>query len=214
VELDHAGEIERGEHVAVTHDEAFVDTFGRESDPTRRSERDQLDRVAQSHIAESPIGEVLPKRLREIPHRQDDFVDTVSCEPGELSFEKRDVADRHERFGARVGQWAEASALAAHEKHRLHGAEVLGSAGGAAVVVASAFGVEVGAAAEGPGAAVVLDPAPETVVVAADGSVDESVVSIGSAESGGTVVTSVGLARFASPGTAPNASRSSSSETK
>ena len=71
-------EIERGEHVAVAHDEPLVEALGREADRAGGAERVVLDRVAQRQVAEATVGEVRLERVGQVAERQHHLVDAVT----------------------------------------------------------------------------------------------------------------------------------------
>ncbi len=109
VEVHHRIEVEAGEHVAVADDDAFVDPLGREAHRTRGAERFLLDRISQDDVTElvvtGAVGlEVPVERVGEIAHRQHDLVDTMRCQPRELTFQVRLIGDRQQRLGRRKGQ--------------------------------------------------------------------------------------------------------------
>ena len=169
MEREHGAEVELGEHVAVAHHEALVDAVGGEANTARGTEWLLLDRIAQPHVAEPVVREVLADRVGEIAHREDDLVDAVCRQPRELPLEERHVRDRQQRLRHAVGERPKARALAPDEDDRLHGLVVVGVVlvaevvGGAVVVAVPGFTVVV---AVDPGFTVVVTPG--VVVVGAE----------------------------------------------
>ncbi len=108
VEVHHRTEIETGQHVAVAHDEALVDTCGGKSDRAGGAERMVFDRVAQTQTAEGVVArlvaEVRVKGIGEVCHRQDHLVDAVVGEPYELALEEGLIRDWKQGLRSRERQ--------------------------------------------------------------------------------------------------------------
>ena len=147
VEAHHRAEIEIREHVAVAHDEALVDAFGRETDRARGAERLVLDRVAQRDVLRTRPGRSgrdakwAWNASGRYPIDKHDLVDPVSGEPRQLALEVRLVRDRQQRFRHREGQRPEPRSLAADENDRFHGLVVAVAVSGVVDPVAPVDGV-------------------------------------------------------------------------
>jgi len=137
VELEHAGEVDRADHIDVVEEEGLVHLSGigaagiggggiLKKEPAgfleaaTGVEQDFFAGDFEAH-AEIVVGfQVVGNHVRKVMDIDDDFGDAEGAQAGEGDFEQGATGNLDKGFGSSVGEGAEASAQAGGEDHRFH----------------------------------------------------------------------------------------------
>ena len=123
VEVDDAGEVDVGEHVAGDHEEALVELVHGVADRAGRAQRLLLGGVDHPHAELGAVAEVGADVVGQVGDGDHDVVEAVPLQQLDDVLHHRLVGQREHRFRGVRGQGTQAAALTAGHDHGLHEAE-------------------------------------------------------------------------------------------
>ncbi len=118
MERQHARQVDRRHQIAIEHQQRVLRQLRQQRQGSAGAERGVLAQVLDAAAEARPITEVIFDHLPEIADAEEDPPHAMADQQLYQVLEDRPVADRQHRLGDRLGQLAEALALAAGHDHR------------------------------------------------------------------------------------------------